>query len=74
MSGHSPWVRGALEDGCQHEAVFFAIGTPGGCKLLEDAVVQQPAVRVRPIDGITTQQGTRFGETEAEHGKLVSTS
>lgn len=39
MSGHSPWVRCALENGCQHEAVFFAIGTPGGREFLEDAVI-----------------------------------
>jgi len=39
VSGHSPWVRDAFEDGCQHEAMFFAIGTPGGRKFLEDAVV-----------------------------------
>ena len=39
VSGHGPWVRDALEDGCQHEAVLFAIGTPGSRKLLKDAVV-----------------------------------
>lgn len=39
VSGHRPWVGGALEDGCQREAVFFAIGTPGGRKFLEDAIV-----------------------------------
>lgn len=45
VGGHSPQVRHALENGCQREAVFFAVGTPGSRELLEDAVVRQPGVR-----------------------------
>ena len=39
VSGHSPWVRDALENRSQHETVFFAIGTPGSRKFLKDAIV-----------------------------------
>lgn len=39
VGGHSPWVCCALENGCQHEAVFFTIGTPGSRELLEDTVI-----------------------------------
>lgn len=44
VSGCGPRVRCAFENGCQHEAVFLTIGTPGSREFLEDAVIRQPAV------------------------------